>query len=143
MKICLCGSTNRFLEAFGDWDIILTKAGHVVYSVARSAHGDKTLTAEEKRRFDLMHLKKISESDAIVVLNINGYYGESTEQEIEWAKMNRKDVYWLNSFIDKHGEPCSMGTSIWSLYNLFDGGVPLKTIPETDKYYFDGAKKAL
>src|SRR5688500_16229706 len=117
MKITLCGST-RFMEAFGDWNVILTKAGHIVYTVTTSFKGEALLhhnpamgdEDETKRRFDLIHLQKITESDAIVVLNVDGYYGESTRREIEWARMLRKQVYWLqNTKLDVG----VLGTSVW------------------------------
>jgi hypothetical protein len=134
MKITLCGST-RFQDAFRDWDVILTKAGHVVYTLCRS--GAVSISAEDKRRYDLIHLKKITESDAILVLNVDGYYGDSVTREIEWARMHDKAVYWL---IAKPlaGEP-ALGVSVWRLYSLFDG-VPINAVsnmaatPEIERY---------
>jgi len=117
------------MEAFGDWNVILTKAGHVVYTVAQSSHGAHEPNAEEKRRFDLVHLAKIDASDAIVVLNVDGYIGESTLREIEWARLRRKDVYWLN-----HAIPGQvLGVSIWQIYNLFEDR-PIRSMSETVKY---------
>ena len=142
MIITLCGST-RFMEAFGDWNVILTKAGHVVYTVCTSFKGDALLNHnpvmgdedETKRRFDLIHLQKISNSDAILVLNVDGYYGESTRREIEWARMNRKQVYWLNN-AKKHPDEETgrvLGPAVWTIYELFNDG-PIANLIETKKY---------
>jgi hypothetical protein len=133
MKITLCGST-RFGQAFRDWDVILTKAGHTVYTICRM-EGDAS--EEEKRRFDLVHQDKINHSDAIVVLNVDGYYGESTTREIEWARMHGKTVYWLENRPAVSGRV--LGPSVWTIYDLFDGGAItaqafLDATPEANKY---------
>lgn len=105
MKITLCGST-RFIDAFAEWNRRLTLAGHVVYAL--SMHGRQVadigkpvdlqvVTDKDKVVLDLAHLAKIEESDAILVLNVGGYYGESTTREIAWARMRGKAVYWLES----------------------------------------------
>lgn len=104
MRITLCGSAkfeNRFIE----WNERLTMKGHVVYSLAvmPSSKGDKNwYTLEQKTILDQVHLAKILNSDAIVVLNEDGgYYGESTTNEIRWARMNGKKVYWTMPHMPK------------------------------------------
>ena len=100
MKITLCGST-RFKEEWAIANAMLTLAGHVVYSVAMWSHGDKIdPSPAEKQRLDLVHLMKINASDAIFVLDVDGYIGESTKREIEWARLRGKLVYYLSSDFD-------------------------------------------
>lgn len=136
MKITLCGST-RFREAFSDWNIILTLGGHLVYGLGGFGREitdvgkpveNILVNDEQKRRLDLIHLAKISESDAVVILNVDGYVGESTRRELEWAKMHKKEVYYL-----ENARPTFLGPTVWSLYNLFDQQ-PISTIPWTAKY---------
>lgn len=133
MKITLCGST-KFMEAFTDWNIILTKAGFLVYSVCTSLknNGEQNLNDGDtiKRRLDLVHLGKILESDAIVVLNKDKYIGDSTKREIEWATMNDKPVYWLELPIPGSAYP---GMSVWHLHSKFTG-LPIAQIVGTEKY---------
>ena len=43
---------------------------------------------------DKIHRKKIHISDAIYVVNIDGYIGNSTKNEIEYAKNNGKEVIY-------------------------------------------------
>ncbi len=102
MRITLCGST-RFKPVFEEWNHKLAVAGHTVYSLSIFARqesdigkeGNITITDEEKVTLDLVHLDKILNSDAIVVIDVNGYTGFSTKREIEWARMQRKFVYWI------------------------------------------------
>ena len=42
-----------------------------------------------------IHFKKIEISDAIYVVNVNGYVGEATKKEIEYAKSLKKEILSL------------------------------------------------
>jgi len=55
---------------------------------------DGTLT-KTKEMLDDMHKRKIDMSDEIFVINVNGYIGESTKSEIEYAKSTGKKVNYL------------------------------------------------
>lgn len=103
MKITLCGSA-RFQHEFEAWNEALTLAGHIVYSLAvlPSFHnGEKSwYTDAQKQTLDLAHLAKIEESNAIVVLDVNGYIGESTKREIEWAEMRGKTIWRISAGLD-------------------------------------------
>ena len=66
--ITLCGST-RFKDAF--------------------------LEAQKRLTLDNMHKRKIDMADAIYVINVGGYIGESTRSEIEYALRNGKKVFYL------------------------------------------------
>lgn len=94
MRLTLCGST-RFKAQFEEWNLRLSKQGHVVYSCAGFGHAGDTLTAEEKARLDQVHLWKIDHSEGIVVLNVDGYIGESTAREIEYARKTGKQIWFL------------------------------------------------
>lgn len=102
MRITLCGST-RFEPLFQDWNHRLACAGHTVYSLslfgreAKDAGKDdkKIVSEDEKITLDLVHLDKIMNSDAILVLNPDGYVGFSTSREIRWARMQGKRIFRL------------------------------------------------
>lgn len=95
MKITLCGS-SRFKKEWIDVYFALTKAGHVIYTMAVFGHADGVEhSEEEKTKLDLVHLAKIEESDAIFVVNVDGYVGESTRREVQWAALRDKEIYWL------------------------------------------------
>ena len=45
------------------------------------------------------HFKRIELSDAIFVVNVNNYIGDSTKLEIEYAKKNGKEILYYTDFI--------------------------------------------
>lgn len=105
MRITLCGST-RFKEEFHKWNHKLAICGHTVYSLSLfgrevtdiGKEGNDIVSESEKVTLDLVHLDKILNSDAIVVIDKNEYVGFSTSREIEWARMKNKKVYWITEF---------------------------------------------
>jgi hypothetical protein len=97
MKICLCGST-RFMDQFHSANVALSLAGHIVYSVATSTKGDFQPTVDQKLALDMVHLRKIDESEAIMVVGKQAdgstYIGESTRREMMYARLKDKPVYF-------------------------------------------------
>ena len=95
MIVTLCGST-QFKDEFETTAKELALEGHTVLSVNMFAHADNIeLTTEQKIMLDNEHKEKINVSDAIFVINKNGYIGESTYSEIDWAQRMKKQVYFL------------------------------------------------
>lgn len=99
MKITLCGSL-KFETEIQAWHELLALVGHTVYGmvVLPSQKGGikDWYSNAEKQTLDLLHLSKIEESDAIFVVDVEGYVGESTQREIEWARIRGKRVYRLS-----------------------------------------------
>ncbi len=75
----------------------LTLAGYIVISVGLFGHsGDGEAVDEEKKMMlDDMHKRKIDLADEIFVVNVGGYIGHSTRQEIEYAKLTNKGIQYL------------------------------------------------
>lgn len=107
--VCLCGST-RFFEAYQETNFVETMKGNIVLSVGfyahrpevfqwRMGHGEKAnvITDAEKDMLDELHKRKIDLSDEIFVINVDGYIGESTKGEIEYARQHGKRIRWLES----------------------------------------------
>jgi len=94
--ITLCGST-KFKEQFMQAQKELTLQGNIVISVGLFGHsGDNEVWTEgTKEMLDDMHKRKIDMADAIYVINVGGYIGSSTKSEIEYAKQQSKEVYYL------------------------------------------------
>jgi len=94
--ITLSGST-RFKEEFRAAEKRLTLEGNIVISVGLFGHsGDEEVwTSNTKPMLDDMHFRKIDLADEIFVINVDGYIGDSTRNEIEYAKKTGKGVRYL------------------------------------------------
>ena len=97
MIITICGST-KFKEEIFQVAHDLTLAGHIVLIPCVFHHADnEELSVEDKIRLDNLHREKINMSEAIFVVNKDGYVGESTFAEIDWANRMKKQVYFLEN----------------------------------------------
>ena len=97
--ITLCGST-RFYETFLEVNNKLTAKGYIVLSIgvikSKAVMLNKSDT-ELKKMIDLLHREKISMSDSIFVIDVDGYIGESTKGEIEFAEKHGKRICRLSN----------------------------------------------
>ncbi len=96
--VTLCGST-RFKDDFIEQQKRLTLEGYIVISVGLFGHsGDSEVFTEgTKQMLDDMHKRKIDMADEIFVINKNGYIGESTRSEIDYAHKTGKKVNYMES----------------------------------------------
>jgi hypothetical protein len=93
--ITLCGST-KFKKQFEDAMADLTLKGYIVLGLGFFEQADNIeVTEEQVKLFERLHYHKIDMSDEIYVINVNGYIGESTKKEIEYAVRNGKKVTYL------------------------------------------------
>lgn len=94
--VTLCGST-KFKDEFLKTQKELTLKGYIVISVGLFGHsGDNEVFSDGvKEMLDDMHKAKIDLADAIFVINVDGYIGESTKNEIEYAKKHNKEIFYL------------------------------------------------
>lgn len=97
MRITLCGSA-RFEPIFHELNERLTLAGHVVYGLSvypsQKADNKNWYTDTQKRILDKVHMMKIDNSDAVVVINEGGYIGESTAKEVQHGLDTGKSIYY-------------------------------------------------
>lgn len=56
---------------------------------------NRELTQNEKDLLGELHLTKIDLSDAVFVVNVGGYIGESVRKEIEYARAKGKEILYL------------------------------------------------
>ena len=62
---------------------------------AKDATNDGDESTEVKQMLDNLHFRKIDISDEILVVNVDGYVGNSTKREIEYARSTGKRVRFL------------------------------------------------
>lgn len=106
--VCLCGST-RFTEEFKEAAKAETLSGNIVLTVHLSTKPESEMyysslaSFEEKELdqiregLDQLHFKKINIADEILVINVDGYIGESTQREIQYAKSLGKSIRYYYS----------------------------------------------
>lgn len=99
--VCLCGST-RFYRDFQEANYRETMAGNIVLTVGFYPHAPNMVhnaqlgcTDQEKKQLDWLHFRKIEMADEILVLNVGGYIGQSTNNEIAHAQKLGKTVRFL------------------------------------------------
>lgn len=92
--ITLCGSI-RFKEEFLKVQEKMTLEGNIVFTPNFFNNFKGEISVEMKKMLDEMHRQKIDLSEEIYVINVNGYIGESTKSEIEYAIANGKKVKYL------------------------------------------------
>lgn len=93
--ITLCGSI-KFKDTFLKVQENLTLEGNIVFTPNFFNNIEKEeISLDTKKMLDEMHRQKIDMSDEIYVINLNGYIGESTKSEIEYAKSKGKNISYL------------------------------------------------
>ena len=95
--ITLCGSA-RFKDEFRKKEQILSLEGYMVLSPI--FFDDEIQTKLEHSTLEmlkLMHYRRIDLSDEILVINKNGYIGESTKKEIDYARNHSKIVNFIEN----------------------------------------------
>jgi hypothetical protein len=100
--VTLCGST-RFKDEINAVNARLTLEGKLVISLGLFGHTDlpdhdwSTNGSELKRILDDLHKRKIDLADEVFIVNVGGYIGESTRNEIEYAEAHGKLVRYLEA----------------------------------------------
>ncbi len=98
--ITLCGST-KFKDEINRVNAELTMQGSLGISLGVFGHTDlpdydwTTGGNEIKRMLDELHRRKIDLADEVFVVNVDGYIGESTRGEIEYAMSEGIPVSYL------------------------------------------------
>lgn len=95
--ITLCGS-SKFKKEFEEVSKDLTLKRNVVMGLEFYGKSDGLLfTNDDIRVLEMIHRKKIDMSDEIFVINPDGYIGETTEKDIEYAIKKKKKVTYLEN----------------------------------------------
>lgn len=93
----MCGS-YKFMKEIVIHTERLELAGNCILAPISLTKEDKNAyTQEEFNLLGLLHKQKIEMSDAIFVVNVNGYIGSSTQSEIDYAKKLNKEIIYLES----------------------------------------------
>ena len=91
--ITICGSL-KFENEMKYFAEKLALEGNCVLSVIYPVREKDKYTKAETEQLQNGHLKKIDISDAIFVINKNGYIGEAVRKEIDYAKKQNKEIIY-------------------------------------------------
>jgi len=97
MKVITICSSLKFIEEIQFYTEKLSLEGNCVLSIMIPKKNNGNYTSEEIRSLGLGHIKKIDLSDAIFVINKNGYIGDAVKGEIEHAIRTNKEVIYLEN----------------------------------------------
>ena len=98
--VCLCGST-RFKDKFLEWNKKFTLEGFIVVMPGVFGHSGDEITEEQKIKLDTLHKRKIAMADVVFIIDQDGYIGQSTREEIGFAKALGTDIYYMSDIEKK------------------------------------------
>jgi len=96
--VCYCGSLRVAMEAFKKAEYQSVLDGNIallpccMYVDIQREFG---VESDYKMKADELHKRKIDICDEVVVLNVGGYIGDSTRNEIAYAKKLGKIITYL------------------------------------------------
>ena len=97
--ITVCGSL-KFKEEMIKIAVEMELRGNCVITPIYPTNSDKdAYTNEQILVLNEMHKEKIRLSDAILVVNVNGYIGSSTRSEIVFAKVLNKEIIYYTDLV--------------------------------------------
>jgi hypothetical protein len=95
--VTLCGS-SKFKDEYIAEAKRLNLEGHLVLTCNLFNHADELNVSDDvKTMLDEIHIQKIEMSDGIFVINKDGYVGNSTQNEINYAVSLGKWVKYLET----------------------------------------------
>lgn len=97
--ITVCGSHKFKKEMIEITEKMALKENCMITPIELTKKNKEDYTKEQALIFDKMHKEKIKLSDAILVVNVNGYIGNSTKSEIEYAKSLNKEIIYYTDLI--------------------------------------------
>ena len=89
--VCICGSA-RFVAEMRAANTALTFDGAIVLAPGEAGDLDQPISEEQKIKLGALHLRKIEMADRVLIVNPDGYVGESTRREIDYARSLGKPV---------------------------------------------------
>jgi hypothetical protein len=92
--ICLCGPA-KFTEEYKAALIRLAMAGHTVIGTPDLSGVLDPRSAVAMDAVRAAHLRLIDLADSLYIINVGGYVGSDTRQEITYARMHRKTITYL------------------------------------------------
>lgn len=97
--ITVCGSYKFKKEITQITEKMTLKGNCMITPIELTKQSKDAYTKEDIMVLGKMHKEKIKISDAILVVNVGGYIGESTKSEIEYANLLNKEIIYYTDLI--------------------------------------------
>lgn len=93
--ITVCGSYRFKKEMIEITEMMALQGNCMLTPIELSRPNKEDYSEQEALMIDEMHKEKIKLADAILVVDVDGYTGNSTKNEIEFAKaLNKEIIYY-------------------------------------------------
>lgn len=93
--ITVCGSLRFYKEMMEATEEMELQGNCMLVPIYNPSRPHKDVfTKEEAFILDKMHKERIKLADAILVINVGGYIGNSTQSEIEYAQSLHKEIFY-------------------------------------------------
>lgn len=99
--ITVCGSYKYKKEMIEITEMMTLKGNCMITPNELTQSSKDAYTKEDIQMIDQMHKEKIKISDAILVVDVGGYIGNSTKSEIEYAKSLNKEIIYYTDLVKK------------------------------------------
>lgn len=105
--ICLCGSA-KFDQYWRTIYAGFSDEGFIVLTLGRlSGFVTEETEPELKKTLDILHKRKIDLCDVVFVIDVDGYIGESTRSEIDYAETCGRPIVYLSESVGRWVEKMS------------------------------------
>ena len=95
MKIITVYGSLRFEQEMKYYVEKLGLEGNCVFSIIYPTKRKEEYTEDEINLLGKGHIKRIDMSDAIFIVNKDGYIGEAVRKEIDYAKRHGKEIIYI------------------------------------------------
>ncbi|MBR3888550.1 MAG: hypothetical protein IKJ32_05575 [Clostridia bacterium] len=92
--ITVCGSMKYKKEMMEITEKMALEGNCVITPIYLTRPSKEDYTTENFATLAKVHYEKIKNSDAILVVNVDNYIGESTSKEIEYARSLNKEILY-------------------------------------------------
>ena len=92
--ITVCGSMKYKKEMMEITEKFALEGNCMITPIYLTKSTKDEYTAEDSFTLGKIHREKIKLSDAILVVNVDNYIGESTSKEIEYARSLNKEILY-------------------------------------------------
>ena len=99
--ITVCGSYKLKKEMTEITEMLTLKGNCMLTPNELTQSSKDAYTKKDIQMIDQMHKEKIKISDAILVVDVGGYIGNSTKSEIEYAKNLNKEIIYYTDLVKK------------------------------------------